>query len=112
MSSRIFTILAMEDVYNISIVQQCRMLESPLTTDITNQCFSNPDDAASITHSGKKLLHEQDTELLIASAITHPSVEPVAQIAATVSGRKIWDTTLDHGVKGTRYVQTILRELS
>ena len=62
----------------------------------TVQCLSNPDDAASITHSGKKLLHEQDIDLLIASAITHPSVEPVAQIAATVSGRKIWDITLDH----------------
>lgn len=30
MSSHIFTTLAMEDVYKISVVQQCRMLESSL----------------------------------------------------------------------------------
>ena len=52
----------MEDVYNISIVQQCRILASPLAT---SQCLSNPDDAVSITRSGKKLLLERDFELLI-----------------------------------------------
>ena len=112
MSSRIFTTLAMEDVYSISIVQQCKMLEAPLGTDLTSQCLSNPDDAVSIICSGKKLLLERDFELLITSAITHPSVEPVAQIATTVSWRKIWDSALDHGIKGTRCAQAILREFS
>ena len=45
--------------------------------------LSNPDEAVSIVCSGKKLLLEQDFELLLTSAITHPAVEQVALIAAT-----------------------------
>ena len=37
--SRIFTSLAIENVYNTSIVQQCRMLESELKTDIVAKCL-------------------------------------------------------------------------
>ena len=75
MSFRIFTTLATEDVYSISMVQQCRMLEALLATDIVNQCLTTPDDAVSIVCSSKKLLLEQDFKLLISSAITHPSVK-------------------------------------
>ena len=56
MSSHIFTTLATEDVYSISIVQQCRMLDDVLATDIVNQCLTTPDDAVSIVRSGKNLL--------------------------------------------------------
>ena len=77
MSSRIFTTLATEDGYSISIVQQCRMLEVPLATNIVNQCLATPDDAVSIVHSGKKQLLERDFELLISSAISHPSVKHI-----------------------------------
>ena len=87
MSFCVFTTFTMEDVYNISIIQQCRMLESPLATDLTTQCLSNPDDAVSITHSGKKLLLERDCGLLITSTVTHPLVKPIAQIAEIVSWR-------------------------
>ena len=34
MSSRIFISLAIEDIYNSSVVQQYKMLEAPLATDI------------------------------------------------------------------------------
>ena len=33
MSSRIFISLAIDDVYNITIIQQCKMLEASLATD-------------------------------------------------------------------------------
>ena len=76
------------------------MLESPLATDLTSQCLRNPDDAVSITRSGKKLLLKQDFELLITSAVTHHLVKPIAEI---VSWRKIWDSALDHGAKVERH---------
>jgi len=37
-----FTSLAIEDVYSISIVQQCRMLKSQLGTDTVAKYLHNP----------------------------------------------------------------------
>ena len=111
MSSRIFTSLAIEDVYSISIVQQCKMLEATLSTDVVNQCLSTPDCAPAIVHSNKELLLKRDYELLLSSALSHPSVNPAATIARLVSWRRIWDSALDYGVKGTRCAQSVLREL-
>ena len=48
MSSRIYISLAIEDIYNISVVQQCKMLEATLATDIVDQCLSNPNNAPEI----------------------------------------------------------------
>ena len=110
MSSRIFTTMAMDDVYSITIVQQCKMLEAPLSMNITIQCFQCPSESAAIVHSSKTLL---DYDLPLSSALTHPSVvEPIARITSVVSWRRIWDGALDYGAKGTTYVQAILRELS
>ena len=41
MSSRIFTTICMDDIYSLSIVQQCRMLEAPLATDVVHQLLSD-----------------------------------------------------------------------
>ena len=41
-SSRIFTSLAIVDVYNIGLVQQCRMLEAEASTNVLAQCLKNP----------------------------------------------------------------------
>ena len=46
MSSRIFISLAIEDIYYISVVQQCKMLEATLATDIVD--LSNPNNAPEI----------------------------------------------------------------
>ena len=111
LSSRIFTTLAMDEIYSISVVQQCRMLEAPLSTDIVNQCLTSPNNAVKIVHSNKKFLLKCDYDILISTAMMHPSVEPIAKIASIVSWRKIWDGALDYGVKGTYCGQAILREL-
>ena len=55
MSSRIFVSLAIDDVYSISIVQQCRILEAPLATNV-DQCLSSPGDTLLITQDNKELL--------------------------------------------------------
>ena len=111
MSSRIFISLAIDDVYNISIIQQCKMLEASLATDVVDQCLTTPDCAPKIVRDNKEPLLKRDYELLLISAMCHPSVNSAAQIAQSVSWRKIWDNALDYGVKGTRCVQSVLREL-
>ena len=111
MSSPIFISLAIEDMYNISVVQQCKMLEATLATNIVDECLSNPYNAPEIVPINKKLLLKRDYEQLLSSAMSHPSVYPVAQIAQTVSWRRVWDNALDYGVKGTKCVQYVLREL-
>ena len=87
----------MDEIYSISAVQQCRMLEAPLSTDIVNQCLTSPNNAVKIVHSNKKFLLKCDYDILISTAMMHPSVEPIAKIASIVSWRKIWDGALDYG---------------
>ena len=112
MSHRLFTTLAMDDIYSISLVQQCRMLEAPLQTDIVDQCLSDPANAKSIFRSSKKLLLKQDYHQLLSSALSHSSSKFIAEIALGTSWWKIWDNVLDYGIKGTICGQAILRELS
>ena len=87
------------------------MLEATFATDIVDQCLSNPNNAPEIIRINKKLLLKRDYEQLLSSAMSHPSVYPAAQIAQTVSWRRVWDNALDYGVKGKKYVQYVLREL-
>ena len=79
MSSRIFISLAIDDVYNITIIQQCKMLEASLATDAVDQCLATPDYTPEIVVRDNKepLLNE----LLLISAMCHPSVNSAAQIA-------------------------------
>ena len=88
------------------------MLEAPLSTNITIQCLQCPSESVAIVCSSKKLLLGKDYDLLLSSALTHPSVEPIARITSVVLWKRIWDGALDYGVKGTTCVQAILRELS
>ena len=62
--------------------------------------------------SNKKYILQSDFKLLLSSATQyHGSAAPAARVAAHTSWRRLWDVTLDHGVKGTRIVQAIFREL-
>ena len=47
-SRDIFSSLTLVDVYNISIIQQCRMLESSLGTSILARCLNEPSEATSV----------------------------------------------------------------
>ena len=58
--SRIFMTLAIENVYNTPIVQQCRMLESQLQTDIVAFCLHNPENATSVVQSSTKDILRKD----------------------------------------------------
>ena len=88
----------MNDIYSLSIVQQCRMLEAPLATDVVNQCLSDPPNARSIVKSSKEVILQRDYNLLLSSSSTHPTAQYVSQIASHVSWR---DNALDHGMMNT-----------
>ena len=100
MSSCVFTTLAIEDVYSVSLVSQCRMLEASLKIDIFCQYFNHPQEATAIVRLNKKLLLERDFTLLLSHATASPSV---GKIAKCVSWRKIWDGALEQFYENTVY---------
>ena len=112
LSTRVFTTLASDNVYNISVVQQCRMLEVQLGTNVVEQCLHDPDNALSTLRLRKNMLLKQDFNKLLLSALNSPSAHVIASIASQTSWRKLWDLALDRGVKGTYAVQCVLQELS
>ena len=84
-SSRIFTSLAIVDVYNVGILQQCQMLESELNTNVLALCLMNPENATAIVKSMKTDIIKSDFEVLLSSAATHPSAKYVATVVETTS---------------------------
>ena len=90
---------------NISVVQQCRMLEVQLGTNVVEQCLQDPDNALSTFRSRKNMLLKQDFNKLLLSALNSPSAHVIASIASQISWPKLWDLALDRGVKGTYAVQ-------
>ena len=110
--SRIFTFLTIENVYNTSIVQQCRMLESELKTDIVAKCLHDPENATSIVQSSKKVILKRDYDKLLSESLSyHPSTKLVATVAMSSSSwRWLWDMALDKGPKGTHSMQFLFKK--
>ena len=111
-SGRIFTSLAIVDVYNVGIVQQCRMLEADVSTNVLALCLQNPTDAPSIVKSMRKEIIQSDFDVLLRYAATHPSAKYIASVAEVTSWCRLWDLALDRGIRGTRGLQTLLKVLS
>ena len=79
-SRRIFTSLAMENVFETSIVQQCKMLEANLSTCILAKCLSDPENAPGIVRSNRKHILRSDFQLLLSSSTDrHGSPAAAAQ---------------------------------
>ena len=110
--SRIFTSLAIENVYNTSIVQQCRMLESQLET-IVAKCLHDPENATSIVQSSIKDVLRKDYDKLLSESLSHhPSTKLVATVAVSSSWRWLSNMALDRGVKGAHSTQFFFKKLS
>ena len=86
------------------------MLESALGTDILACCLTNPDSAGDIVKSNKRRILNQDFDLLISTSISGQTL--VAGVAKHTSWRRLWDIALDKGVKGSRTLQRLFKELS
>ena len=110
-SSHIFTSTAITDPLNISIIQQCRFLESITQVDVLQSCLNDPEVAPSIVKLRKEELFKQDLVHLYDSSVS-PSSQFVAKVARDTSWRHLWDLALDKGVHGTRQLQRIIYLLS
>ena len=62
---KFFTSLAIIDVYNVGIIQQCQMLESELNIDALAMCMKNPQDAPAIIKSLRTDILKSDFEALL-----------------------------------------------
>ena len=101
-SRRVFSSLAIDDIYETSIVQQCRMLESRLDTCVLAKCLSDPVNAPDIIKRSKEDILHSDFKLLLSSTSSRPtSAAQAALIASQTSWHRLWDVALDKCVKGT-----------
>ena len=113
LSSHVFRTLASEDVYNVSLVQQCRSLEQHIGTNYLQLCLTNPIDAPSIVRDAREEVLRKDWMYTVKESQTHGSLSIVASsetIAA--SWNSIWDEALDFGVRGTRLMQGLFGALT
>ena len=99
-------------MYNIRLVQQCRMLESEVSTNILAKCLNNPTDSPTIVKSMRQEILMSDFEALLSSTSTHHPAKYIADVAKTTSWCRLWDAALDRGVWGTRGLQTLVKTLS
>ena len=111
-SSAIFTSATISDPSEVSIVQQCKMLESRLSVQIVDDCLSHPDAAPAIVRSEKSTIIDADMGSLIISALHHPSACHIATIATKISWNHLWNLALDRGTNGTSQLQRIVHHLS
>ena len=105
-SSVIFTAQAIVEPFNISIIQQCKMLEAMLGVQVLGECLQCPDSASMIVRYQKQSLLDTDMSSLVISAKQDNSAQLVAAVAQQISWRKLWDMALDKGI------QRIVRHLS
>ena len=106
-SCRIFQTLASKgDVFNISLIQQCRELEMLFGTKFIEQCLAAPENASSWC------LVEADWKRTISMASLHPSLTHICSSLLVDEWMLLWDQALDYGPIGTRISQTIFKILS
>ena len=93
-SSAIFTAQAIVEPFNISIIQQCKMLEAMLGVQVLGECLQCP---SMIVRYQKQSLLDTDMSSLVISAKQDNSAQLVAAVAQQISWRKLWDMALDKG---------------
>ena len=75
LSSQVFRTLASDDIYDISIVQQCRLLEQGIGTNYLQLCLEDPLTTSSIVCEAKRDILSWDwASTLLASKPTHHSL--------------------------------------
>ena len=113
LSSHVFRTLASEDVYEISLVQQCRFLEQQFGTSYLQLCLENPSHACSIVRDAKEDILEKDWICTLQDSRSHSSLAVVSATDGIASGwNSIWDEALEYGVRGTRLMQGLFGALA
>ena len=104
-----FNSVAVEDVYNCSIIQQCRMLEATCGTTVLAKCLNDSENSMQIILENKEELLKKRFKNLLCSV--KGSAKLAACIASRISWRWLWDMALERGIKGTRAVQSLFWEV-
>ena len=113
LSSHVFRTLASEDVYEISIVQQCHFLEQHIGTNYLQLCLKDPPNARSIVREAKKYILSKDWISTLRDSKTHSSLAVVSATDEVASSwNRVWDEALEYGVRGTRLMQGLFSALS
>ena len=100
-------------MYEISLVQQCRLLEQHFDTNYLGVCLENSTDAARAIQEAKFVILRKDWNCTVREARTHPSLTIVCPTDfITASWNSTWDQALEFGVRGTRLMQTLFNSLS
>ena len=74
-STRVFRTLSVENIYNISLVDQCNSLQNDLGVDsVLQQCLAEPTIASAIVRSEKMRILEQDWATTLEVAKQHQSL--------------------------------------
>ena len=109
-SSYIFTSAAIIDPWNVSIIQQCRMLENITGTNTLQSCLENHEAAFLIIKAEKKNLYKRDYVCLITKsyACLDSSSFYIASVAKETTWSHLWDLALDRGYQGTKQLQRII----
>ena len=56
LSAKLLISLEIKDIYQISIVQECKVLEDLLETSVLAQCLSHPHDAPKIVREHRSII--------------------------------------------------------
>ena len=111
-SSSIFTSALITDPFNVSIIQQCKMLESALGVHVLDDCLLHPESAPVIVKGERRAIIDSDMDFLVSSAM-NTSAKYVANVATETSWNRLWDLALDRGTNGTTtQLQRIIFHLS
>ena len=104
-----FRTLVICNVDDISLVQQCRWLESHFTHDSrTDRCLRHPEEGTSIIHKAELDLLKRDKHLTLTEASEHQSLKHILNIKCWL---RVWDKALDRGIAGTIAIQKLVRYL-
>jgi exonuclease III len=112
LSTRIFTSLSISDPFQVSLIQQCRMLESIIGTSILKDCLEDPENAIFIVRQAKKDIIAMDLSALQSVTLEHPSARFIAKVSQNISWNKLWDVALDKGPFGTKQLQRLIFHLT
>ena len=113
LSSRVFRTLSAENVFEISLVEQCKWLQNELRVDpILQRCLSDLATATNTVKSAKRTLLNQDWKQTINAAKMHSSLRHiVCSDFVASSWCRLWGQALDLGIKGTRLTQCLFHSL-
>ena len=92
----------------MTIVRQCRFLESAYSSNLTSAILTSDDLTPSII---KKSVLELDHSFILRNARGHASQSFVLGVADTTFWPKFWDNALDQGPEGTKSALAILQTL-